>query len=50
VVLQLYLNQYNLDYGVFLASTALAMLPPALLFLALQKEFIGGLTSGAVKG
>jgi ABC-type glycerol-3-phosphate transport system permease component len=50
VVLQLYLNQYNLDYGVFLAGTALAMLPPALLFLALQKEFISGLTSGAVKG
>jgi multiple sugar transport system permease protein len=50
VVLQLYLNQYRIDYGVFLAGTALAMIPPALLFLALQKEFIGGLTSGAVKG
>jgi ABC-type glycerol-3-phosphate transport system permease component len=50
VVLQLYLNQYRIDYGVFLAGTALAMLPPALLFLALQKEFISGLTSGAVKG
>ncbi|HVZ86641.1 MAG TPA: carbohydrate ABC transporter permease [Polyangia bacterium] len=50
VVLQLYLNQYKLDYGVFLAGTALAMLPPAILFLALQKEFISGLTSGAVKG
>jgi multiple sugar transport system permease protein len=50
VVLQLYLNQYRIDYGVFLAGTALAMLPPALLFLALQKEFIRGLTSGAVKG
>jgi multiple sugar transport system permease protein len=50
VVLQLYLNQYRIDYGVFLAGTALAMIPPALLFLALQKEFISGLTSGAVKG
>ena len=50
VVLQLYVTQYQNDYGVFLAGTALAMLPPAILFLALQKEFISGLTSGAVKG
>lgn len=50
IVLNLYLYQYQNDYGVFLAGTALAMLPPAILFLALQKEFIAGLTSGAVKG
>lgn len=50
VVLNLYINQYENDYGVFLAGTALAMIPPAILFLALQREFISGLTSGAVKG
>jgi ABC-type glycerol-3-phosphate transport system permease component len=50
VVLNLYITQYQDDYGVFLAGTALAMLPPALLFFALQREFISGLTSGAVKG
>ena len=50
VVLNLYLNQYGSDYGVFLSGTVLAILPPALLFLALQREFVGGLTSGAVKG
>ena len=33
-----------------LAGTALAMIPPAVLFFLLQKEFISGLTSGAVKG
>ena len=38
----------KLDDGMF--GTALAMSPPALLLLALQKEFISGLTSGAVKG
>ena len=30
--------------------TLLAIIPPALLFFALQREFISGLTSGAVKG
>jgi ABC-type maltose transport system permease subunit len=35
---------------VFLAGTTLAMIPPAVLFFALQREFISGLTSGAVKG
>jgi ABC-type glycerol-3-phosphate transport system permease component len=50
VVLNLYLSEYRRDQGVFLAGTALAMIPPAILFLALQKEFISGLTSGAVKG
>jgi ABC-type glycerol-3-phosphate transport system permease component len=50
IILNLYLDQYQHNYGVFLAGTALAMIPPAILFLALQKEFIAGLTSGAVKG
>lgn len=50
VVLRLYISEYEADFGVFLAGTALAILPPAVLFFALQKEFIQGLTSGAVKG
>ncbi len=50
VVLNLYLNQYGNDYGVFLSGTALAIIPPAILFFALEKEFVSGLTSGAVKG
>jgi len=50
IVLNLYVSQYSNDYGVFLAGTALSMVPPAVLFFALQKEFISGLTSGAVKG
>lgn len=50
VALNLYVSQYENDYGVFLTGTLLAMLPPAILFFALQKEFISGLTSGAVKG
>lgn len=51
IVLTMYVNDYHdTNYGVYLAGTALAMIPPAVLFLALQKEFISGLTSGAVKG
>lgn len=40
---------YENPYGVFLAGTFLAILPPALLFFYLQREFILGLTSGGVK-
>lgn len=50
VVLNQYVSFYRNDYGVFLAGTLLAIVPPAVLFLALEKEFVGGLTAGAVKG
>jgi len=50
VILNLYIGLYRNDYGVFLAGTLLAIIPPALLFFALEREFIGGLTSGSVKG
>ena len=50
VVLNLLLGVYRQKQGVYLAGTALAMIPPAVLFFFLQKEFISGLTSGAVKG
>jgi len=50
VVLNLLLGVYRMKQGIYLAGTALAMIPPAVLFFFLQKEFISGLTSGAVKG
>lgn len=50
VVLNQYVSFYRNDYGVFLAGTLLAIVPPAVLFLALEKEFVGGLTAGALKG
>jgi multiple sugar transport system permease protein len=49
VVLNQYMGTYVQHYGVFLAGTLIAMIPPAILFFSLQKEFISGLTSGAVK-
>ncbi|HAS82882.1 MAG TPA: sugar ABC transporter permease [Verrucomicrobia bacterium] len=50
VVLNQYIGVYTQQYGVFLAGTLLAVIPPAVLFFALQREFVAGLTSGAVKG
>jgi multiple sugar transport system permease protein len=50
VVLNQYIGVYQQQYGVFLAGTLVAIIPPAILFFALQKEFVAGLTSGAVKG
>ena len=41
---------YGTDYGLLTAGTLVAILPILVLFLLLQKEFISGLTSGAVKG
>lgn len=41
---------YKTDYGLLTAATVVSVLPVAALFLFLQKQFISGLTSGAVKG
>jgi len=41
---------YRQDYGLLMAGTCISIFPPAALFLLLQREFISGLTAGAVKG
>lgn len=41
---------YSQKYGMMMAGTVVMILPVVILFLVLQKEFISGLTSGAVKG
>ncbi len=41
---------YADDYGLIMAGTLVSIAPVMLLFLMLQREFISGLTSGAVKG
>lgn len=42
-------NTYYQDYGLLMAGTVLSIVPVVGLFLMLQKDFISGLTSGAVK-
>ena len=44
------LVEYETRYGVLMAGTLLAVLPVMVLFFVLQKDFIAGLASGAVKG
>jgi multiple sugar transport system permease protein len=40
---------YATDQGLTFAGMAIAILPPLLLFLILQRNFIQGLTSAAVR-
>ena len=44
------LAEYETRYGVLMAGTLLAVLPVLVLFFVLQRDFIAGLTGGAVKG
>jgi ABC-type glycerol-3-phosphate transport system permease component len=41
---------YATNYGLLMAGTLVSIVPVLALFLLLQKEFIAGLTAGAVKG
>jgi arabinogalactan oligomer/maltooligosaccharide transport system permease protein len=43
-------NQLTSRWGLFAAGTVIASIPVLVLFLALQRYIVGGLTSGAVKG
>lgn len=42
--------QSETPYGVLMAGTLLSILPVAILFFVLQRDFISGLSTGAVKG
>ena len=44
------LPEYRLDYGILMAGTLLSIIPVVILFFVLQRDFIAGLASGAVKG
>lgn len=41
---------YYQDYGLLMAGTLVSVAPVMILFLLLQREFVSGLTLGAVKG
>lgn len=43
-------GQYSTDWGLMTAAICMILLPLVLLFVLLQKYFVQGLTSGAVKG
>jgi arabinogalactan oligomer/maltooligosaccharide transport system permease protein len=50
VVLQRYVDDYGTEWGHFAAGSILVSLPVIALFFALQRQFVEGLTAGAVKG
>ena len=45
-----YQGEFNVDYNLSFACMVLCCLPVVLLYILMQKQIIGGLTSGAVKG
>lgn len=44
------LPEYQQHYGILMAATLISVLPVVVLFFALQRDFISGLASGALKG
>lgn len=50
VQLQTFFSSYSGDYNIAFAGLTIAVLPVLLIYLCMQKYFIKGLTSGAVKG
>ena len=44
------LGGYQQEYGLLMAATLVSILPVAILFFVLQKDFVSGLASGAIKG
>ena len=43
-------SAYKIEYGSIIAASVLTTLPIAVIFLTLQRQFIAGLTAGALKG
>jgi multiple sugar transport system permease protein/raffinose/stachyose/melibiose transport system permease protein len=45
-----FIGQYGIRYGELMASSVLVSLPVIAVFFLLQRQFVSGLTAGAVKG
>ncbi len=45
-----FIGQYGIRYGELMASSVLISIPVVAVFFLLQRQFVAGLTSGAVKG
>ncbi|GAB2883130.1 carbohydrate ABC transporter permease [Streptomyces mayteni] len=50
VALTEFSNEFNVDWGATMAASVVLTLPIVLLFVLMQRYFVGGLTGGAVKG
>jgi multiple sugar transport system permease protein/raffinose/stachyose/melibiose transport system permease protein len=45
-----FIGQYQTDWGTLMAASVLVFLPVFLLFFLMERQFIAGLTRGAIKG
>ena len=43
-------TQFGVDYGWLMTTAMLASVPAIIMFIAIQKFIVGGLTAGGVKG
>jgi arabinogalactan oligomer/maltooligosaccharide transport system permease protein len=50
VGMTLFLREYNLEWGTFAAAALIGALPIMTIFIILQRQLIGGLAQGGVKG
>jgi arabinogalactan oligomer / maltooligosaccharide transport system permease protein len=50
VGMTLFLREYNLEWGTFAAAALIGALPIVVVFLVLQRQLVGGLAQGGVKG
>jgi multiple sugar transport system permease protein len=50
IAIALFQGQYATSWGIVFAASVIAVLPVIGLFVILQRQFIGGITAGALKG
>jgi multiple sugar transport system permease protein len=50
IAIALFQGQHATSWGIVFAASAIAVLPVIAIFVALQRQFIGGITAGALKG
>lgn len=48
--IQSFIGEYSTDWGCLMAATVIALIPIILFFVFAQKNLVGGLSAGAVKG
>lgn len=48
--LRMFISQYSAEYGLIMAASVVALIPVLVVFLALQRFFVEGITSTGLKG